>query len=164
MFDSMRLRNFPILALFLMQGQCEAQADVVIHDVRPYHSVTLVPGKVTIEPFICPFSGERSRCPTQAKPRGVPSNWLTIDDYPSRARHANQSGAVELQLQIDREIGRPSACRIIQSSGFELLDRESCKSLQRRARFWPQPAPKGSTIPLYFNVRIVWLAPWEKDM
>jgi hypothetical protein len=56
------------LALTMAFGRGEAKADVVLMDVP--QRVTLIPGKVTIEPFICPFVENDSRCPTQAKPRG----------------------------------------------------------------------------------------------
>jgi TonB family protein len=138
-----------------------ASADVVLVNRLPQQHI-IVPAKVIIEPLTCPDVAPALECATQATPRGVPSNWITIDDYPARARQKNQSGAVGLQLVIDAEINRPKECSIIQSSGFELLDSESCAILERRARFWPDTTSKKAAPSLY-NVRVVWIAPWVED-
>jgi periplasmic protein TonB len=149
------------LALFVVLGHSQAVANVmVVEFLRPY---VIVPGKVAVEPLVCPFAETDSRCPEQAKPRDDPSNWLTAEDHPSRASRENQSGAAVLQLEIDRKIGRPQSCKVTRSSGFELLDTESCKIISRRARFWPQITPNSASVPLSYYVRIVWLAPWVED-
>jgi TonB family protein len=157
--ELMRPKLILLLALVVGVGHFEANADVVLSQSLPL-LYEVVAGKVAVEPYVCPVMEAGFHCPEQLKPRGDPANWATIDDYPSRARRENQSGAVVLKLEIDRSIWRPNSCKVTQSSGFELLDAESCKLILRRARFWPQPTPKGATVPLYFRVRVAWLAPW----
>jgi TonB family protein len=149
------------LALFVVLGHSQAEANVMV--VKSLRSFVIVPGKVAVERLVCPIAETDSPCPEQAKPRGDPSNWLTVDDYPPPARRENHSGAAVLQLEIDRKIGRPLSCKVTNSSGFELLDTESCKIISRRARFWPQVTPKGAGVPLSYYVRVVWLAPWVEN-
>jgi periplasmic protein TonB len=145
--------------LFIGVGGTDAYADVVVVPAPP-ERVELKTASVSVEPFACPLDKTHKPCPQQAKPRGNPENWLTPDDYPARSSRLNQSGAVILRCEIDREILRPKLCSIVTSSGFELLDNETSRALVRRARFQPQPIAQNPNVPLYFDVRVVWVAPW----
>jgi TonB family protein len=119
--------------------------------------IVLVPSKVLVEPFSCPATEE---CLEQARPRGNPASWLNGEDYPPRAERENQSGSVVLELEVDRSLGRASACKVVRSSTFDQLDKESCRALQRRARFLPQSTVNSRSTPLRYSVRVVWMAAW----
>lgn len=60
------------------------------------------------------------------------SSW----DYPAQALAANATGIVELTLLID-ETGKVADCAIERTSGYALLDAQSCTVLKERARFKP---------------------------
>lgn len=138
------------ITAFATIGFSQAKSDVV-----PQPTV-LVSEKILIEP-LCAVSKNDPRCTKQAKPRGDTSNWLSTNDYSFRSKNQNQSGAVILQLEVDPVRGWVQSCKVVKSSGFELLDKSSCFNLQRRARFVQQAEAPSA---LYFDLRVVWLAPW----
>ena len=78
----------------------------------------------------CAASASCARKPT---PRGNPSNWLTVEDYPAGA---TGNGKVALTLVVDTA-GKVMSCVVTQSSGLGLFDTTACSVLQRRARFNP---------------------------
>ncbi len=144
------------LSIGLWHGAVGADVALVKSPPEPH---VLVPEKVVVELFACP---QRSNfdCPEQARPKGNPSRWFTIDVYPAQARRANQSGAIAMRLDVDRLSGRANSCTVTRSSGFENLDVETCAIFRRRAQFWPQTLAKGKKAPLTFSARVIWLPPW----
>jgi TonB family protein len=71
----------------------------------------------------------------QPKPAPNPGGWIVLD-YPTMALKREYQGTVWFVLSVDRE-GRSGKCTILRSSGHELLDDTTCKSLRTRARFVP---------------------------
>ncbi|MGR6327617.1 energy transducer TonB [Sphingomonas sp. XXL09] len=69
-------------------------------------------------------------------PIGSQGDWFPFEAYPPVARRAGQQGRVLLKLAIDAQ-GKPTDCTVTESSGFALLDAETCSMAMRNARFHP---------------------------
>ena len=93
-----------------------------------------------------------------AQPRGNPGNWVTPDDYPSRALREERAGTTGFRLAIDAN-GKVTDCQITSSSGHGDLDAEACKMLMRRARFRPAEDSSGNAMASSYASRVVWQIP-----
>jgi periplasmic protein TonB len=76
--------------------------------------------------------------PAGSKPRTI----FSYDDYPPEALRNHWEGVVRAELTIN-ERGAVEVCRIIQSSGHEVLDAATCNLIIRRARFLPAKDDSG---------------------
>lgn len=90
-----------------------------------------------------------------ARPLGDPGQWITTDDYPSRALREGWSGLTRLHLEIDA-LGMVVACQVVQSSGHAELDAVACDRVSRRARFAPARDPDGNARAGRFDGAIRW--------
>lgn len=97
---------------------------------------------------------------TSARPIGLPETWVTSDDYPDEALMLELQGTVALQWTIDAK-GRATACRIVESSGYSVLDTASCRLIEERARYLPARDGRGKARPSEDHRRIVWTVPLE---
>lgn len=99
--------------------------------------------------------------PAAPWPSAVPGRVLATPDwsdyrlYPVAARQRDQEGRVATQLLVDPQ-GRPSACRIAQSSGFAALDDGTC-ALMMTMRFDPARDADGRAVASVFARRVGWL-------
>jgi periplasmic protein TonB len=57
-------------------------------------------------------------------------------DHPEAAKRQGQQGRVVVEVVIDKE-GWPKSSRVLESSGFALLDRAAVDNIQRHCRFHP---------------------------
>jgi TonB family protein len=96
--------------------------------------------------------------PTTATPLENPGNWITNEDYPSRALRYEKEGVVGFLISIDTT-GTPSSCAIIQSSNSEDLDTQTCNLMMQRARFSPARDAKGEAITATYRSRVRWTVP-----
>lgn len=85
---------------------------------------------------------------------------FSTDDYPMDAIRREEQGTVGYHLTISRR-GTVSACRILRSSGSEALDRQTCRILERRARFDPARNSTGKRMADEYSGRIRWELPEE---
>jgi periplasmic protein TonB len=92
------------------------------------------------------------------KPTGSPGEWVTSDDYPTRALQQEREGTTEFRLTIS-ENGRPLFCSITSSSGHEDLDTATCKALMRNARFNPALDTSGKPVVSSYASRVRWQIP-----
>jgi protein TonB len=73
---------------------------------------------------------------------------FSYTDYPPEAVFNHWEGTVVADLTISAK-GKPTACRIVKSSGHEVLDSATCDLILKRARFKPAEdehgAPREST-------------------
>lgn len=77
--------------------------------------------------------------------------------YPESARRAGHEGVVRLFAEID-EKGRPVEVRVLQSSGFAVLDQRALETVRDRWRFKPArmagvPVRSSVVIPIRFSLR-----------
>lgn len=87
-----------------------------------------------------------------------PSNWITPNDYPSRALEKSHGGISGFRLTVSNE-GRPVRCDITGSSGYENLDRLTCKLMMTRARFKPALDATGQpALAVYHNQNTWWVS------
>ncbi|NNC71663.1 MAG: energy transducer TonB [Sphingomonadaceae bacterium] len=99
--------------------------------------------------------------PSQAQaatPRGNPGRWVTNADYPSASIRANETGTAGFRLTVDAN-GRVSDCTITSSTGHSRLDAETCRQLQRRARFNPALNDAGNPTSGTYSSSIRWEIP-----
>ena len=68
--------------------------------------------------------------------RTNPQLLITSDDYPEASLRDDEAGSVAIVLDVT-EAGRAEHCRIVQSSGHDRLDAQTCVLMLRRARYWP---------------------------
>lgn len=57
-------------------------------------------------------------------------------DYPTVALHRRLEGTAEAEVDIDAT-GKVTNCRVTKSSGHEVLDKATCKSIAKRGKFVP---------------------------
>ncbi len=88
------------------------------------------------------------------KPRGNPGAWIQLSDYPPGPLKAGIEGTTHFTLTVSAD-GRPTACRITQSSGNAELDAATCGALMKRARFDPKLVD-GKPVPSTFSNRMQW--------
>jgi len=77
--------------------------------------------------------------------------------YPAMARRLGWEGRVELQVCLDPE-GRVYGLRVLQSSGYPLLDEDALKTLQRIgsvpiARAWLPKQGYATTLPVIYRLK-----------
>lgn len=93
---------------------------------------------------------------TRATPRGDPQSWISAKhDYPSTYIRRDDTGIVEALVTVDSR-GLVNQCHIANSSGSELLDRQTCSLLKRRARFVPATDLQGQAAPDNWLYRMEW--------
>jgi len=83
--------------------------------------------------------------PPSPTPIGDPTSWVTAADYPPSASAAGNQGRTVFALDVDAK-GRVMGCRILQSSGFPLLDNTTCAAMVTNARFKPAAGADGRPV------------------
>jgi len=85
-------------------------------------------------------------------------NWETLVKlYPPRALAAREQGLVGFVVKLDGK-GQPTECRVTHSSGYPLLDQETCQLITLHAVFKPTAGVSGSQISTHQGV-INWKLP-----
>ena len=98
------------------------------------------------------YGGRTASAPV---PKVVLASLVSDNDYPSEALGSNEQGTVLVRLDID-EAGKPSGCRIAQSSGSASLDRQTCAIFVRRGRFDPAIDAAGKPVASHYVTRLTW--------
>ena len=80
---------------------------------------------------------------------------VTVDDYPLIALQNEQQGTVTALVKVDRD-GLVASCKVTQSSGYPVLDEQTCAVLRARARFEPSRDRRGRAINSAFVQRLSW--------
>jgi TonB family protein len=82
---------------------------------------------------------------------------LTADDYPRSSLANDESGTVGFEVDVS-PTGRPTACRVTNSSTFEGLDRQTCSLVMTRGIFIPSVGPDGPRAGTTYG-RLTWRLP-----
>lgn len=85
-------------------------------------------------------------------------SWFSYKDYPKAARKAKMHGRIRYALHLSDQ-GCPTKCEIVSTSGYPLLDIETCKLLMRRARYSPALDVDGKPIASVVSLAITWVLP-----
>lgn len=75
--------------------------------------------------------------------------------YPKDALDRGEQGTVYYHVQIDGR-GRPTECRITESSGYQRLDLATCTMLMDRAQFTPSQSRSGRRIRSTYDGKVIW--------
>jgi len=90
----------------------------------------------------------------------TPSNYEALGprpaDYPVEALLEGQEGDVGYTLYAGAD-GKPEACEVVESSGFELLDEATCKLMMERGVFEPATDGSGKPVMGEFSSRYRWV-------
>lgn len=76
-------------------------------------------------------------------------------DYPPAALRAGASGTVAIRLAVS-ETGAVTGCAISRSSGFAILDEETCRLATARAQVTPATDADGKPVPGELHTRMTW--------
>lgn len=96
--------------------------------------------------------------PRSAVPRNGPTGWVTNADYPRRGLTRGLEGDVVYLLDVGIN-GRATACRIVTSSGHDVLDEATCRLIERRARFDPATDRTGAQVAGTYRGTVSWTIP-----
>lgn len=100
----------------------------------------------------------RTASVTPPSPRGSRGVWMADVEYPSAALSAEEQGSVTVKLAID-DSGRVAGCDVVRSSGSRVLDGETCRVLQRRARYAPATDSTGRPVAGVDQHTVRWALP-----
>jgi len=92
----------------------------------------------------------------------VKSVMVTVDDYPSAARKANESGLVSIEFTVNPR-GRVQDCQIVRSSGSASLDNQTCR-ISSRIGFKPANDESGKPVSERWQWSINWTDPAKRDI
>ncbi len=96
--------------------------------------------------------------PVSASPRNGPAGWITTNDYARSDLVREREGTAGYRLVIGSD-GRVDACEITRSSGHSTLDRNTCRLIERRARFDPAKNNRGETTVGTYTGSVTWQIP-----
>ncbi|MDR2856441.1 MAG: energy transducer TonB [Novosphingobium sp.] len=106
----------------------------------------------------CPAFAKPASVPVAATPIGSPGDWIGSGDYPAAALRFDMTGVTVFRLGVDTD-GKPGRCEIVESSGFDVLDRATCQRLMARARFTPARDRAGGPTEGAYSNRVRWALP-----
>lgn len=113
-------------------------------------------------PAIPSFLDRRAPLTTQPsyprRARADFNTYFSVDDYPLRERRSGAQAQVGFALVIGPD-GRVSRCTVNASSGSRRLDRETCRILVQRARYWPARNALGAPVSSQDIGTISWPVP-----
>ena len=97
--------------------------------------------------------------PKSATPKGSgQGNWVTTNDYPSRALREEREGSTGYRVSVGPD-GKVADCQITSSSGHPDLDEATCANIRRRARFNAAMDGEGQPTTGSFSGRVRWQIP-----
>lgn len=91
-----------------------------------------------------------------AAPTGNPAEWVTTNDYPTKALREEAQGTVAFRLEIGSD-GLVRDCTITNSSGSQELDEATCSLVMRRARFTPARNTQDHAVASSYSNRVRWV-------
>ena len=99
--------------------------------------------------------------PKSPTPKGSgQGNWVTTNDYPSRALREEREGVTGYRVTVGPD-GKVADCQITSSSGSSDLEEATCANIRRRARFNPATDGEGQPTTGTFSARVRWQMPKE---
>ena len=105
----------------------------------------------------CSAMAMAAESPAEKAAREAQNFDVLMKHYPARALANREQGAVGFRLTLDHA-GDPTACVITRSSGFALLDNETCDLLILYARYQPEAGISRSSV-ITHDGSISWTLP-----
>ncbi len=128
----------------------------------PVQTVVTPPPQAPVVPIIAPPAPVAPPPPKfqpkQPQPKGRSGEWVTTNDYPSRALREEREGTTRFRLTVGPD-GKVTDCQITGSSGSPDLDDAACANLRRRARFAPATDGEGQPTTGYYANAVRWQIP-----
>jgi TonB family protein len=93
----------------------------------------------------------------------TPLPWYSFDDYPQKAFDRQWKGNAKFEVLVAPD-GRPAACTITQSSGYDVLDRQTCWVVMKRARFTSARGPDGAPVFGTYRSVVFWHRPDQESL
>ena len=93
-----------------------------------------------------------------AEPEGNPGRWVSASDYPREALAERAEGTTRFTLTIKLD-GSIKSCAVTSSSGFPILDEQTCRSLESNASFRPALDENGNPIESEWSSAVRWNIP-----
>ena len=90
--------------------------------------------------------------------RGGLISLFSTDDYPREAVINREQGTTGVRIKVSKD-GKVSDCQIIESSGSDAIDKQTCKVIENRARFRPARTKSGDAVDSIALQRVVWEMP-----
>ncbi|MBU6394887.1 MAG: TonB family protein [Sphingomonadales bacterium] len=114
----------------------------------------------SLAPFLFAFAPTAGLAaePRGPMPIGSPGDWVTSNDYPTRALRYGEQGMVGFLLTVDPE-GVPVSCKVVETSSSDVLDTQTCNLLMDRARFTPATDASGRHVEGTYRNRLRWELP-----
>lgn len=92
----------------------------------------------------------------------VPPPWYNFaEDYPMKAFERKWEGVTQFELLVAPD-GAIAGCKVLKSSGHEILDRQACFLADKRVRFQPAKGPDGQPVWGVFRSEALWALPEHK--
>jgi TonB family protein len=88
----------------------------------------------------------------------TPLPWFDLNDYPTKAFEREWQGTTNFDVIVDPQ-GRSADCKIAKSSGYEMLDRQTCWVAMKRASFTPAIGADGRPAFGVYRSQVVWSRP-----
>lgn len=130
----------------------------------PVETVVTPPPAAPVVPIIAPPAPVAPPPPRfqpkAPQPKGRAGEWVTTNDYPSRALREEREGVTRFRLTVSPD-GRAADCQITGSSGSPDLDEAACANLRRRARFNPATDGEGQPTTGSYSNSVRWQIPKE---
>ncbi len=93
-----------------------------------------------------------------AIPIGSPGDWFSPDDYPPEALRASRTGRTVVAVGVD-SAGVVVTCRVLESSGTDVLDQRTCDLAKAHGRFNPATDGKARPIASEYTLPVRWAMP-----
>lgn len=93
-----------------------------------------------------------------AEPDENPGRWVSASDYPREALADRAEGTTRFTLTIKAD-GSIKSCTVTSSSGFPVLDKQTCRSLESNASFRPALDEDGNPIESEWSSAVRWNIP-----
>ena len=88
----------------------------------------------------------------------TPLPWFDLNDYPIKAFEREWQGVTSFAVIVGPD-GRAVDCKVVKSSGYEMLDRPACSVAVKRARFRPAVGADGRAAYGVYRSQVVWQRP-----
>ena len=134
------------------------ETTATVFDVFPQPQPTAQPGPIDPGLALPPPTPSASFVPRAASPLGSPGKWASSEDYPAAALREAREGVARFRVTIGSD-GRVRNCEITASSGSADLDRATCATVSKRARFKPATDASGAVVGGSYSSAVKWEIP-----